>query len=151
MGVRQGENLSPLLFAFYVNDLQETLIEYNCNDLDFNDDLVNTYLRLLVIMYTDDTVILCDSEKNMKEALVSLNRYCLEWKLNVNCNKTKIVNFSRGRVETSNYNFKFGEEEIEVVREYKYLGILFSYNGRLLATPLRVRCSLAHQLWQWHQ
>ncbi len=32
MGVRQGENLSPLLFAFYVNDLQETLIEYNCNN-----------------------------------------------------------------------------------------------------------------------
>ena len=112
MDVRQRANLSPLLFAIYVNDLQEKLIEHNCNYLNFNDDLVNTYLRLLVVMYADDTVILCDSEQNMKEALVSLHRYCLEWKLKVNCSKTKIVIFSRGRVATSNYNFQFGEEEI---------------------------------------
>ena len=139
MGVRQGENLSPLLFALYVNDLQETLIEYNCNYLDFSDDLVNTYLRLLVIMYADDTVILCDSEQNMKNALASLHNYCSEWKLTVNCSKTKIVIFGRGRVATSNYNFQFGEERIEVVREYKYLGILFICNGRFREGQLELK------------
>ncbi len=77
MGVRQVENLSPLLFAFYVNDLQEKAIKYNCNYLNFNDDPVNTYLRLLVIMYPDDNVILCDCEQNKKVALISLHRYCL--------------------------------------------------------------------------
>lgn len=34
------------------------------------------------------------------------------------------------RVATSNYGFKFDDEKIEVVGEYKCLTILFSYNGR---------------------
>lgn len=38
--------------------------------------------------------------------------------------------FSRGRVHRDNYDFEFGNENIEVVEDYKYLGILFNYNGR---------------------
>ena len=29
-GVRQGENLSPLLFALFVNDIEEYMLENNC-------------------------------------------------------------------------------------------------------------------------
>ncbi len=38
MGVRQGKNLSPLLFALCVSDIKEKLIEYNCKHLEFDDD-----------------------------------------------------------------------------------------------------------------
>ncbi len=130
MGVRQGENLSPLLFAFFVNDMETHFIEYGCNYLNFKDDTLNTYLQLLVIMYADDTVILSDSENGMKQALLALNEYTREWKLQVNCNKTKVVVFSRGKVQTDKYKFKLGEDDIEVVGHYKYLGITFNYNGR---------------------
>ena len=75
----------------------------------------------------------------MKVALVSLHRYCSQWKLKVNCNKTKIVIFSRGRVATSNYDFKFGDEEIEVLGEYKYLGIISNYNGRFRKGQLELK------------
>ncbi len=47
--------------------------------------------------------------------MVALSSYCQHWKLKVNCNKTKIVIFSRGRVPTSNYMFQFGEEDIKLV------------------------------------
>ena len=91
-------------------------------------------------MYADDTVLLCDSEANMKQqALTSLHSYCTEWKLKVNCDKTKIVVFSRGQVQTSSYNFQLGGDSIEVVSEYKYLGIFFNYNGRLRKGELALK------------
>ncbi len=60
MGVRQGENLSPLVFALYVSHLKEKLNEYDFKHLDSEDDLLNAYLYILVLMYADDTVLLCD-------------------------------------------------------------------------------------------
>ena len=62
MWMRQGESLSPLLFVFYVNDLQEKPTEHNCDYLDLDNVLLNTYLRLLVLMYAEGTLLLCDSE-----------------------------------------------------------------------------------------
>ncbi len=50
----------------------------------FGDDLLNLYLKLLVIMYADDTVTLCDSEDGMKQALAALDLNCNEWKLKLN-------------------------------------------------------------------
>lgn len=130
VGVRQGENLSPLLFAFFfVNDIEEKFLEQNCNYLNFGDELVNMYLKLLVIMYADDTAILCDTEAGMKQALLALKSYCGDWRLGVNCRKTKIVIFSRGRVDINNYDFRLEEENVEVVSDYRYLGIIFNYNG----------------------
>ena len=139
MGVRQGENLSPLLFAFYVNDIESKLLEHNCNFLDFGHDLINSYLKLLVLMYADDTIVLCDSEGGMRQALMALNTYCNEWKLKLNCNKSKIVIFSRGKVDLSKYEFKFECEKIEVVEDYKYLGLTFNYNGRFRKGELELK------------
>lgn len=139
MGVRQGENLSPLLFAFYVNDIETKLLEHNCNYLNFNDDFLNDYLKLFVLMYADDTVVLCDSEQGMKQALVALNTYCSDWKLKINCSKTKIVVFSRGKIQADKYNFTFDRDSIEVVSHYKYLGITFNYNGRFRKGELELK------------
>ncbi len=99
MAVRQGKNLSPLLFAFCVNDSENKLLQYNCSFLDFGHALINSYLKLLVLMYADDTMVLCDKEEGMQQGLVALFTYCNEWKLKLNYNKTKIVVFSWGRAK----------------------------------------------------
>lgn len=62
--------------------------------------------------------------------IVALYDLCHEWKLKLNCTESKIVVFSRGRVHQYNYNFKFGCENIELVEDYKYLGLSFNHNGR---------------------
>ncbi len=66
----------------------------------------------------------------MKEALAAMKLYWCEWKLKLNCSKTKVLVFSKGRRNLHNYEFEFGGENDEVVADYNYLGVLFNYNGR---------------------
>ena len=47
--------------------------------------------------------------------------------LKVNNEKSKIVVFSRGRNRLD--NFTFAHQPIELVHEYKYLGMIFSISG----------------------
>ncbi len=85
--------------------------------------------------------LLCDSERGMRQALIALNTYCNEWKLKLNCNKSKVVIFSSGKVtvDLRKYEFQFGCEKIEVVEDYKYLGLTFNYNGRFRKGELELK------------
>lgn len=69
--------------------MENKLLEHGFNYINFSDDFINTYLKLLVLMYADDTIILCDTEEGMRQALLVLYDYCNEWKLKLNCNKSK--------------------------------------------------------------
>lgn len=76
IGVRQGENLSPFLFALFLND-------------------------------------------------------------EVNIEKTKIVIFTKGRVK--NNVFYYNGKEIEIVKNFKYLGVIFSSSGSFIQTNALLR------------
>ena len=68
-GVRQGENLSPLLFAIYLHDFKQFLQDkYNglnlLSEIQNQNNLPNemeNYIKLLVLMYADDTILLAES------------------------------------------------------------------------------------------
>ena len=127
-GVRQGEILSPLLFNIFVNDLEHYMLSQGCKLVDFNDDIYNNYLKILLLLYADDTVIFSNSERGLQKCLDTLHAYCMKWKLNVNSDKTKVIIF-RKRRSGCNYTFKYAQDEIKTVDSFKYLGILFNYNG----------------------
>ena len=129
IGVRQGENLSPFLFALYLNDLQNFLCNENCNYLNFGVTEINVYLKLLVLLYADDTVILADSALNLQLALNKLEDYCTKWKLSVNISKSKVCIFSKRKTKTDTLHFKYNDSIIEIVDHFQYLGVIFKYNG----------------------
>jgi hypothetical protein len=54
-----------------------------------------------------------------------------KWKLKINVSKTKVLIFSKGRIP-SNLKFHIDNNEIEIVKDYKYLGIFFARSGSFL-------------------
>jgi len=129
IGLRQGENLSPILFSLYVNDLETFLLTQENKGISVgNYTDIDVYVKLLVLMYADDTVLLSDSAAGLQKALNSLEQYCKDWRLNVNCSKTKVVVFG-GRSSQAKYNFKYNDKCVEIVNGYKYLGVYFNENG----------------------
>ena len=131
--MRQGENLSPFLFSMYINDLEQYLIERNIISLqslsitDPIEEELFLYLKLCVLFYADDTVIPAETPDDLQ---ISLNEFCLyyeQWKLNVNISKTKILVFSKGGMLKK--EFLFNNIVLENVKEFIYLGIVFSRSG----------------------
>ena len=128
-GVRQGENLSPFLFALFINDIEEYLTQNGCDSIQVTGADVQTYLKLLVIMYADDTVLFANSKEGLQKCLDSLQLYCDKWKLQVNADKTKVLVFANRKINKANINFTIGGKNVEIVDEFKYLGVKLSYNG----------------------
>jgi hypothetical protein len=121
LGVRQGECLSPFLFAIYVNDLERSL-EGNNSGVSIGD------MKFLLLLYADDVVIFANSADEMQQQINKLSDYCTTWRLRLNTDKSKILVFNRSSRFT-NENWAYGENVISQVRKFSYLGLVFSANG----------------------
>ena len=116
-GVRQGDNLSPVLFNIYLNDLAEEL-----NNLKLGVKINDFCVSLL--LYADDIVLLSENEENLRKCCY-VHEWCQKWQMTVNIEKTKVLHFCKKRTKRSNYRFSLGNELIENVSKFKYLGVIF--------------------------
>ena len=82
-----------------------------------------------LFLYADDTVVLAECPEDLQRALDMLNIYCEFWDLDINVRKTKVMIFSRGKIRKM-LKFNFNEETVDVVWDYKYLGVKFNYNHK---------------------
>ena len=140
--VRQGENLSPVLFSLFLNDLTQfmstkfegvsTLSEATFDCLSNSD--VEVYLRLCLVLYADDTVVLAESQSDLQNALYAMNEYCLLWGLRVNASKTKVVIFSHSKAGRDKFEFYYDDKKLDIVDDFSYLGVQFNYNGNFSKT-----------------
>jgi len=85
---------------------------------------LNTYIRLFILLYADDTVIFSQTLDELQKSLESFEAYCKLWKLEFNVIKTKIVVFSKRKV-TNCSEIKIFNSAIEIQDSYTYLGIFF--------------------------
>ena len=124
-GFRKGYSTTDNLFIInslieiFKSKREKLFLAFIC---DFNDDAILIYFKLFILLYADDTVIFGDSAENLQEALNSFKEYCNIWKLTVNVDKTKVLIISKRR-PSSKLHFYFNNTELEIVKEYKYLGI----------------------------
>ena len=94
-----------------------------------DDEDVEVYFRLLILLYADDTVILAESAEALQVALNRFLAYCNDNNLKINVSKTNIVIFGRHWTDEIPA-FVLGHEHVQVVNEYTYLGIIFHQSCR---------------------
>ena len=123
LGVRQGESLSPFLFAMYLNDLEDEYFVKGAEGIDIG------MLKLFILLYADDIIIFAKTAEELQLSLDILDTYCKRWKLKVNINKTKIMVFRKGGILRRNLNFFYNGDTLEIVTKFTYLGIVFTTGG----------------------
>ena len=86
------------------------------------------YLKVFVILYADDTVLMAEPSADLKNQLNSFQDYCSVWKLKVNTDTSKVMVLSRGKLPR-NLIFSLNGEKLEIVNSFSYLGIELSRTG----------------------
>ena len=77
--------------------------------------------KVSLLLYADDIVFVAD----MQQMLTWLHDWCKRWRVLINTAKSKSVQFRTQRQRRSEFIFKVGENIIETVESYKYLGVIF--------------------------
>ena len=127
LGVRQGDCLSPFLFAMYINDLEQTLSQENVEGIQFG------FFRLFLLLYADDITILAETPQGLQKSLDELHTYCMKWKLQVNTNKSMVMVFKRGRRRQKEH-WSYGGTEMKCSHTATYLGLTLTPGGSFATT-----------------
>ena len=115
VGVKQGCILSPTLFKIFINDLPEI----------FGDQCDPTTLfnkKVSCLMFADDVVLVSESREGLQHSLNEIYQYSADWRLTINTEKSKIMIFNKAG-KASKLQFSLGDEMLENVNSYNYLGV----------------------------
>ena len=121
IGVRQGDTLSPDLFKIFINDLPD-IFDTSCDGIDIG------MLHFNCLLYADDVILLSTTEAGLQNCISKLEKYCDDWCIEVNLVKSKVMIFNKAG-KLYNCDFTYKGMSLDCVREYKYLGVLFSLSG----------------------
>ena len=117
--------MSPILFDIFFDDVDQIF------DSQYNPVIFNSEISLNHLLYADDMAMLSLSQEGLQNSLNKLETHCKEWHLVVSIKKTKIVVFNKTGKLLKGFVFKYEGKHIELVTEFKYLGISVTASGGL--------------------
>ena len=92
VGLKQGCNLSPLLFNLFIYKLPIIIEQNQCTAPQLNN------IDVGCLLYADDLVFISENKEGLQKSLNVLNEFTRQCFLEVNMSKTECLTFSRGRM-----------------------------------------------------
>ena len=96
-----------------MNDLVNMLRQSNIG-IDITSQLINC------LLFADDVVLMANSQDELQKSLQISHNCACKWNLRFNSKKSKVMVI--GKNLNKNSNWVLGNEKIDEVNEYKYLG-----------------------------
>ena len=158
IGCRQGGQESSCLFNYYFDFVLKVAahkidqvfpdgwgisFDYNIPHLCSNREqrragrLSGTEL-IYWILYADDAVVFCKTIAEAQTVLTILNDTCKRFGLNISYKKTKTQVFNNLDLSTKPSLIKIGNEDIENVSDFTYLGQVFTNDDEKCFTEYRI-------------
>ena len=122
IGVRQGGVLSPTLVSFLINELALEIAQNVMYGVQLTPDVV----QILMMLFADDVLFASYCVAGLQRQTDILKHLADNDPMTVNMSKTKIIVFRKGGFLAVNEIWRYGDEEIEVVKSCKYLGLYFT-------------------------
>ena len=83
-------------------------------------------MQLLILLFTDDVLLLSYTPIGLQQQLNILSDTAKRLGLIVNMEKSKVIVFRKGGHLATREKWLYNGENLEVVNQYKYLGVIFS-------------------------
>ena len=134
-GVKKGGVLTPNFYNIYVDELICILQSSG----------VGCHVRNIfaaALLYADDICILSPSLKGLQQMLNMCSSYCLQWDICLNPKKTKNMIF--GKKHQISFKPSLNGAVIEIVDEWKYLGVV-------LRSGARFGCSIVERVKSFYK
>ena len=99
VGLKQGCNLSPILFNIFFNDLNELFDKTICQTAKIKNLTLNN------LLYADNLVLVSETSCGWQNCLDRPKEYCDKWRLTVNIKKTKTISNQQSTIPTKPNQF----------------------------------------------
>ena len=122
VGLKQGCLLSPIMFSLLVGDVADYIRLHGLHGFQ----IIPGGQEIFSLLFADDIVLLSSTPHGLQRQINNLKKASSSLGLTVNLNKTKVIVFRKGGFLGRREKWSYGNEPLEVVNSYKYLGFLLT-------------------------